>query len=134
MARVANCPQCENEFFVPDDANDSALAKCPACRAFFALKDANSRELAEVLLVESQAPNVHGVPMIDSSANDPGPVQDLAATERPYAGSASSDPIIPETPEAAAERIDHWFRSAKTLVDLPQPEANPHEENTSCDS
>jgi len=41
MARVASCPQCEHELLVPDDAEPSALVKCPECRAFFELQHAS---------------------------------------------------------------------------------------------
>src|ERR1700704_1469794 len=53
MARVASCPQCEHDLFVPDDAEPSALVKCPQCRAFFELQHAESRELPAALVVES---------------------------------------------------------------------------------
>src|SRR3954447_21221174 len=54
MARVASCPQCEHELLVPDDAEPSALVKCPQCRAFFELQHAESRELPAALVVESR--------------------------------------------------------------------------------
>ena len=53
MARVASCPQCEHELLVPDDAEPSALVKCPQCRAFFELQHAESRELPAALIVQS---------------------------------------------------------------------------------
>src|SRR3954451_1791989 len=53
MARVASCPQCEHDLLVPNDAEPSALVKCPACRAFFELQHAESRELPTALVVES---------------------------------------------------------------------------------
>src|SRR6476646_10492051 len=53
MARVASCPQCEHELLVPDDAEPSALVKCPQCRAFFELQHAESRELPAALVVQS---------------------------------------------------------------------------------
>src|SRR4051794_18111101 len=54
MARVASCPKCEHELLVPDDADPSALVKCPQCRAFFELQHAESRELPAALIVQSQ--------------------------------------------------------------------------------
>ena len=54
MARVASCPQCEHDLLVPDDAEPSALVKCPQCRAFFELQHAESRELPAALVVDSQ--------------------------------------------------------------------------------
>src|ERR1700754_4096062 len=53
MARVASCPQCEHDLLVPDDAEPSALVKCPQCRAFFELQHADSRELPAALIVQS---------------------------------------------------------------------------------
>src|SRR3954470_16541804 len=55
MARVASCPQCEHDRLVPDDAEPSALVKCPQCRAFFELQHADSRELPTALIVESHS-------------------------------------------------------------------------------
>jgi len=38
---------------VPDNAEPTALVKCPQCRAFFELQHAESRELPAALVVES---------------------------------------------------------------------------------
>jgi hypothetical protein len=38
--------------------------------------------------------------------------------------SLDSDHTEKESPEAAAQRIDAWFRSAKTLADVPSPEGD----------
>lgn len=50
---------------------------------------------------------------VDSSADD-------SSADKP----AGEDSATEESPEAAAERIDAWFRSAKTLTDVP-PLENP---------
>lgn len=155
MARLANCPHCNHELFVPDGADQNALAKCPACRAFFELKDVASRELSAVVLMEPGVPvvsdlKITSVPEEMSSA----PTWNGDVPEhQPIAAHDSENPMPPamegpamesrseasalesaghETPEEAAARIDQWFRSAKTLSDIPpldvQPAAEQHQE------
>jgi hypothetical protein len=162
MARVASCPQCEHDLLVPDDAEPSALVKCPQCRAFFELQHAESRELPSALVVES-----HPKPTMASTASIKSPISDdlsaqaaLMADPEPFSkhelkletGEADvasfsaqnshekpesdqrpasfREPRLTEEPqdfepagteshEEAAQRIDQWFRSAKTLSDLP---------------
>lgn len=52
MAAVANCPQCEHELLIPEDATETAWAKCPSCRAFFQLRDAVRREIPSLVLLD----------------------------------------------------------------------------------
>src|SRR4051812_7742272 len=162
MARVASCPQCEHELLVPDDAEPSALVKCPECRAFFELQHAESRELPAALIVQSHsAPSVPSVelnepsklpgldefPALASLKGDLEPLAEEAlkdesgdadildfADEEPTADHGSATLQAPrlvddpqessrqpgtESHEEAAQRIDQWFRSAKTLSDVP---------------
>ena len=55
MARVAFCPQCNSELLLADDMDASAWAKCPECRAFFQIKDATAREIAQAVFVDDPA-------------------------------------------------------------------------------
>jgi hypothetical protein len=161
MARVASCPQCEHDLLVPDDAEPSALVKCPECRAFFELQHAESRELPAALVVQSHTepngpsidltepgdqPNLEDFSSLASLKDELEPISDAElkddsadadildfADEEPSAdhGSASLrapqpvdeaqefKPAGTESHEEAAQRIDQWFRSAKTLSDLP---------------
>jgi hypothetical protein len=161
MARVASCPQCEHELLVPDDAEPSALVKCPECRAFFELQHAESRELPAALIVQSHtepsAPSVElsdpsKLPTLDDFSSlatfrsdlkaiseeelkgdsDDADILDFA-DEEPAADHGSASLRAPqlvdepqeskqpgtESHEEAAQRIDQWFRSAKTLSDVP---------------
>jgi hypothetical protein len=161
MARVASCPQCEHDLLVPDDAEPSALVKCPECRAFFELQHAESRELPAALVVQSHSepsgPSIElsepsKLPTLDDFSSlatlsgdlDPISEEELKddsddadildfADEEPAAGHGSASLRAPqpldepqeskqpgaESHEEAAQRIDQWFRSAKTLSDLP---------------
>jgi hypothetical protein len=101
MARVASCPQCEHDLLVPDGTADDAWVKCPECRAFFELQGVKTRELPTVELADA-----HAAETALTSFHEP------------------ATPETPESPEAAAQRIDQWFRSAKTLEDLPPAAAN----------
>src|SRR3954453_5661458 len=98
MARVASCPQCEHDLLVPDDAEPSALVKCPQCRAFFELQHAESRELPSALLVES-----HPKPSVASTgATEPAPSDDFSshATLRRELEPISEDELKGEFGEA----------------------------------
>ena len=161
MARVASCPQCEHDLLVPDDAEPSALVKCPECRAFFELQHAESRELPAALVVQSHTepsgPSIElseptKLPTLDDFSSlaalrgelEPISEEELKddssdadildfADEEPAADQGSASLRAPqlvdepkeskqpgtESHEEAAQRIDQWFRSAKTLSDLP---------------
>jgi hypothetical protein len=156
MARVASCPQCDHELLVPSDAGGEAWAKCPECRAFFQVSQAKARELPSAMLVESGAEDLAAdeISLSESTApardefapsatlSDATPelssdepdelmldIDNLDVTlnkeEQPehVASTKSGDDL-----EAAAQRIDEWFRSAKTIPDTP-PVAD--EENVS---
>ncbi len=141
MPRVASCPQCEHELLVPEGANADAWATCPECKAFFELKGVKARELPALLLVDSEstaseapsAPTVSEFPPITTPLSDLPPSVETAATESGTDHPAEPAPVFqfgdehheaephtPDSPEVAAQRIDAWFRSAKTLNDLPQ--------------
>ena len=159
MARVASCPQCEHDLLVPDDAEPSALVKCPQCRAFFELQHAESRELPAALVVQSHpkpssaSTELSKSPTADdfsSHATLRGELEPISEEElksetgdsrrsrfcgrrNPTATKAQQSIPVPriadepqefkpagtESHEEAAQRIDQWFRSAKTLSDLP---------------
>jgi hypothetical protein len=155
MARVASCPQCEQDLIVPDNADPSALVKCPQCRGFFELQHAASRELPAALVVESHAPSASGrtelsksptveefsslatlkgdaEPISEEELKGEADVLEFAPEERiefaselaaelPRIADEPSESKVPgtESHEEAAQRIDQWFRSAKTLSDLP---------------
>jgi hypothetical protein len=149
MARVANCPQCDHELFVPDNADSEAWAKCPECRAFFQVKQAPARDVAAALLVESDeaAPPKSPESAIpdfssadtwqntDDNFADVPELEEISATTKSDADelkleddelqieSSSGDDL-----EAAAQRIDEWFRSNKTVPDAP-----PVAENDAAD-
>ena len=46
-------------------------------------------------------------------------VAELHIADEDEAETLASEPPAEESPEAAAQRIDAWFRSAKTLPDVP---------------
>jgi len=170
MAKVANCPQCEHELLVPEDAAASAWSRCPSCRAFFKLTDATTREVSTIEIVdEHSAPDpqteelareeaAQTIADISSQAtwsgeanddldldlsdfakefdkasaggdvgSDDAESLDIAAEDDDLELAAEEDardafpstPAPKETPETAAQRIDAWFKSAKTLPDLP---------------
>jgi hypothetical protein len=125
MAQLASCPQCEHELLVPNESDGEAWAKCPKCRAFFQVKQAALREVPEILLVESDAQEIEAksAPTIAYSSSQPTP--DYPSNDR-LESPELADPdttILMDGPqasgdlEAAAQRIDEWFRSAKTLPD-----------------
>ena len=193
MAQLANCPQCEHELLVPEGAAAGAWARCPSCRAFFQLKDATSRELATLEVIESAAdatdaggndrhaektvadfssmPTWAGnaeedrqLPLADGSedadpqaadeisfadlealldaddanGDDPpfaaqpsltacarsGPSSRTRSCRVPLEEVAETKPLdldapLTESAEVAAQRIDAWFKSARTLADVP---------------
>ena len=55
MAQLANCPQCDHDFIIPDDLVATSSARCPSCHADFKLSDAKSREVSTLEIVESAA-------------------------------------------------------------------------------
>ncbi|HVT30998.1 MAG TPA: hypothetical protein VHE81_23535 [Lacipirellulaceae bacterium] len=148
MPRVASCPQCEHELLVPEGANADAWATCPECNAFFELKSAQSRELPALLLVDSEsagsvapsAPTVpENPPAVMPTSGPPAPAghtTNESTSDRSTAPIAefadergTPDVIGSDLTEIAAQRIDAWFRSAKTLSDLPQPISAPTEQS-----
>ncbi|HEX5471145.1 MAG TPA: hypothetical protein VFW73_04630 [Lacipirellulaceae bacterium] len=154
MPRVASCPQCEHELLVPEGANADAWATCPECKAFFELKGAVSRELPALLLDDSysagtvaqSASTVPEFPPLGTSRDDLTlPPIEIATTDTAANQCTERVPVVQfseehlatesitqDSPEVAAERIDAWFRSAKTLSDLPQvviPSPEPSDES-----
>jgi len=115
---------------VPDDAEPSALVKCPQCRAFFELQHAESRELPAALIVQSH-PEPSGAntelsksPTQDeffSRAKSPDDVTSISA----HAGddeSAESD-VLDFSDEELGAVVSHERSVATTFVlgqHLPQ--------------
>ena len=52
MASVALCPRCSHDLLVPDSTDPDAWAQCSACNVLFQVRDAISRDVAELRLVE----------------------------------------------------------------------------------
>lgn len=146
MARVASCPQCDHELIVPSEATTEAWAKCPECRAFFQVSQATSRELPTAMLVEShEASSIDNEPELQLGDEPLAEQTSPAAADNIISGFAPTDAddinldLDDEAAEltsdeadeataptqsgdeldAAAQRIDEWFRSAKTLPDNP---------------
>ncbi len=138
MARVASCPQCEHDLFVPEGTDTGAWATCPVCRAFFEIKDVKSRDVPAMLLVDSDmeaanrqtAPTLADLSSLATWTSEPHTdVPSEVVNQDPPSDSTSPAEDVPsykpagrETHEAAAERIDQWFRSAKTAADFPPVE------------
>jgi hypothetical protein len=111
---------------VPDETDREAWAKCPECRSFFQLKQAAAREVPAVLLVEPDAEAIDdrsattlaGISAA-STLSDPDDLLQLSDSEELESATLMEEPKAGETLEAAAQRIDEWFRSAKTVPDAP---------------
>jgi hypothetical protein len=209
MPQLAKCPQCEHDLLAPEDVVAGAWVRCPSCWSFFQMKDATTRELPTLEVIE---PNTHpgkdqrpSAPTVDDFSStatwsgdakdhhepldldevepaEPKLARELHATEQeteempnvlepklmrdedthPIESHLLDEPTtIPlkpvlqppldahieplklagidepaethatplETPEEAAQRIDAWFRSAKTLEDVPPvPDMSPIDE------
>jgi hypothetical protein len=143
MAQVASCPQCGHEFFIPEGADANALATCPHCYASFELSAAECRELPAAMLTQPNtappnpkrsAPTLADFSTMSTLLGDSDdelqldqtqqhPTAEAIAESKAAAGFAENAPAAQPTqqdsPEAAAERIDAWFRSAKTIIDGP---------------
>jgi hypothetical protein len=52
MASVALCPRCSHDLLVPHDTDPDAWAQCSECNVLFQVRDAITRELGELRLVE----------------------------------------------------------------------------------
>jgi len=87
------------------DSNEVADESQPHSQAGESIDMDNERE--------SEVGQVH---VADAEASDALEVDESEAAADDNSGEASP-PV--ETPAAAAERIDAWFRSAKTLADIP---------------
>jgi hypothetical protein len=109
--------------FVPDGAGNDAWAKCPECRQFFELKNATSRELSAVELVDSN--EVATGALASEPSEEAAAEHSTSAAEQMQQFAQEPDVDVTdhdEVPEDAAQRIDAWFRSAKTLSDVPNLE------------
>ncbi len=145
MARVASCPQCEHELLVPSEADGEAWAKCPECRAFFQVREATSRDVPALLLVEAGEQELAEADEDDIAEQTTAASDDFApaanwkdsANERDASEADNlnldlddlgDEPKTGDGLEAAAQRIDEWFRSAKTLPDAPAVPGSPAED------
>ena len=148
MARVALCPQCNNDLFIGDEADPSAWAKCPECRAFFQIKDAPAREVSRAILVDhdisaagddtlgagnepQSAAETAWTPLETASAETRSTFSDsliqtisdvesaTATAEQNSAAPGARDGGITEpVPEAAADTYATLERSPTTLTDV----------------
>lgn len=123
MPRVAVCPQCECESIVPDEMETAEWAKCPQCHEFMEMSKAIGRRLpAAIPIDQSQNDASRPSTMVSDIASvDTWQSEKLEAAP-PEADELSADTILfdppaTETPEEAAQRIDAWFRSAKTVAE-----------------
>jgi hypothetical protein len=117
MARVASCPNCNHELLVPDHADLAASATCPECSAHFQLKDVSAREIPALVLADTEPlPKSADVPQASA------PTTDEFSSPAFESSTHDAPPPAPvtESQEEAAQRIEAWFRSAKTLSDLPK--------------
>ena len=127
MARLASCPQCNQELLVPGETSGDAWAKCPECRAFFQLNDTVSRELPAALVVETDsleadaqtAPTVADISSSATWSDASGAEPEPSKAPELDAETLVVEPQSTDDLQAAAQRIDAWFRSAKTLPDVP---------------
>ncbi len=55
MPQLAKCPQCEHDLLVPEDLATGAWARCPSCWSFFQMKDATTRPLPTLEVIEPAA-------------------------------------------------------------------------------
>ena len=73
MPQLAKCPQCEHDLLVTEDLLDGAWVRCPSCWSFFQMKDAVTRPLATLEVIEPAARHVedesHAVQTVDDIAS-----------------------------------------------------------------
>jgi hypothetical protein len=124
MARLAICPQCERELLIPEAMGAAEWVKCPHCREFLEVGKASARELPVAMPVdEGSHQSATPSTMVDDISNldtwkSPQRQPEGAHDDDLVADSISIDSSPAETPDETAERIDAWFRSAKTVVDF----------------
>ncbi|MEX2308022.1 MAG: hypothetical protein WD738_10540 [Pirellulales bacterium] len=124
MAQVASCPQCNHDLLVPNEMDPQSWAKCPECRSFFQVNQAVHRDVPTLLPVEPPSQDAQvAISAVDSPSSsaesDIGhDVPEMFPVEVD-AGQTIDQPQSNDNLTAAAERIDEWFRSAKTLPDSP---------------
>lgn len=202
MPQLAKCPQCQHDLLAPEDVVSGAWVRCPSCWSFFQMKDATTRALPTLEVIESTTQakeamskaaqtvqNVstetwsekptemdepakinepeHAEPEVAHDLHIAQPEADdlLEQETQPYEPvlldeptTISLNPVLQtpsepeaetielagieeqaegdvplETPEEAAQRIDAWFRSAKTLEDVPQVSDLPLMDETALD-
>jgi hypothetical protein len=128
MAHLANCPQCDCELLVLEDADPSSLAKCPKCRAFFELHQAKSREIPVLTVVDPRpaAVDPSAATISEISSKSTWAVEPTESDQHLAAESADLEPLefdssSQETPEAAAQRIEDLLRSANLLEEDSTP-------------
>jgi hypothetical protein len=123
MAQLAICPQCERELLIPEAMGAAEWVKCPHCREFLEVGKAPLRELPVAMPVEEGSRDSLTPSTLDDISNldtwkAPQRTPEVATDEELVSDSMSIASAPAETPDETAERIDAWFRSAKTVVDF----------------
>jgi hypothetical protein len=117
-------PSADEDQTRPTVANDLEFGELPAIL--------DSNELTADDSLESQPAGAGGGNSVDDSETAH---LHIAEVSEPLDFDAPSDKAPPkESPEAAAERIDAWFRSAKTLPDVPAIKAGDVDYHTERES
>ncbi len=146
MARVASCPQCDHELEIPSEAQGDAWAKCPSCSAYFQIQQATTRSVPSAVLVDESEldgpqllkgdtieinalPKLGDLDHLSEPTEKPATFEDLTVDDLDLElDTPTEKPKRADELEATAQRIDEWFRSAKTVPDMP---AVTDEETTS---
>jgi hypothetical protein len=139
MAQLAICPQCERELLIPEAMDAAEWVKCPHCREFLEVGKAPVRELPVAMPVEEALPDSLTPSTLDDISNldtwkAPQREPEAATDEELVSDSMSIASAPAETPDETAERIDAWFRSAKTVVDFRDKPDTTRTEPVGADS
>lgn len=141
MASVALCPRCSHDLLVPDGTDSDAWAQCSACNVLFQVRDAISRDVAELKLVEP-------VPALDKAEHaeaTPESKHDELQLTRPTPtiaissqktlgeietrGGSGQDALLDVTIGDEAEPTNLPRRSAPTIDDLAKSSAPTWEDS-----
>jgi hypothetical protein len=131
MARVTTCPRCAVELFVPESLQSATGANCPECGGFIHLNSETLRELPAVFpstvdfepVKTGAAPTVSDLPSLATWPGEEGIESDSKTVDVVETSEAEPAPAG-ESLDEAAQRIDAWFRSAKTVADLPPAQSS----------
>src|SRR3954451_13575504 len=84
MPQLAKCPQCQHDLLAPEDVVAGAWVRCPSCWSFFQMKDAITRALPTLEVIE---PNTQPSPDRSHSVQT---VDDFSSTATWSADSADA--------------------------------------------